>query len=250
MNPKIKNRNRRPVQTENILYNYGIIEALVGGLYEGTLSIEKLLLKGNFGIGAPGMLDGELTIMDGIAYQTKSTGETTILSDQQTIAFSSVSFFTPEISFHISDNTEQSVLFETIINRLANNNAMYALKITGKFSYIKTRAFPLIEEPFPVLSSILDRQQLFEYTSVSGALIGYLLPEYLNGINAGGFHFHFLSEDKVQGGHVLDFTARDLTIEIAELKSFELEVSNSRSFKDFQFRKRYDENLHRVERGY
>lgn len=38
------------------------------------------------------MLDGELTILDGKAYQTKANGETTILKDDKMIAFSSVTF--------------------------------------------------------------------------------------------------------------------------------------------------------------
>ena len=38
------------------------------------------------------MLDGELTILDGKAYQTKANGETTVLKDDQMIAFSSVTF--------------------------------------------------------------------------------------------------------------------------------------------------------------
>ena len=96
----------------------------------------------------------------------------------------------------------------------------------------------------------MDRQRIFEYEHTSGILVGYLLPEYLNGISISGFHFHFLSSDKKQGGHVLDFTGENLKVEIAELRSMELEVSSDRNFQQFRFRNKYNEDLAKVGRGY
>ncbi|KUG11401.1 alpha-acetolactate decarboxylase [Elizabethkingia sp. HvH-WGS333] len=242
--------NRQKEKTSNILYNYGISEALVGGLYEGTISVKSLKQKGDFGLGAPGMLDGELTILDGKAYQTKSDGETTILKDDYMIAFSCVTFFEADLISHINTTTARESLFRIITNTLENKNAMYAIKITGEFEHIRTRAFPPTEAPFPILSTILDKQRVFNFNNVQGTLIGYFLPEYLNGINVSGFHFHFLSTDKKHGGHLLDFTAENLKIEIAELKSMELEVSSNPSFHQYRFRNKRNEDLEKVGRGY
>ena len=234
----------------NVLYNYGIIDAFIGGLYRGTLPIKELKLKGDFGIGAPDMLDGELTMLDGKAYQTKATGETVVLDNNHRTAFSSVTFFKADTIFYIHTNTEQKAVLEAIQNKLINKNAMYAIKISGIFNFVKTRAFPPVkEEPFPVLSTILDRQHFFEHQNTAGVFVGYHLPEYLNGINASGFHLHFLSTNKKQGGHILDFKGEKLKIEIAELKSFELEVPTDKDFQDFQFRKKHNEDLKRVEQG-
>ena len=85
----------------NVLYNYGIIDAFIGGLYKGTLSIKDLKLKGDFGIGAPDMLDGELTMLDGKAYQTKATGETVVVEDDHKTSFASVTFFNPNHAVEI-----------------------------------------------------------------------------------------------------------------------------------------------------
>ncbi|KAF5276818.1 hypothetical protein FQR65_LT16161 [Abscondita terminalis] len=53
-------------QQYNKLYQYGVADAFVGGLYKGTLPLKALKLKGDFfGLGAPDMLDGELTMLDG-----------------------------------------------------------------------------------------------------------------------------------------------------------------------------------------
>ncbi|TCV19544.1 alpha-acetolactate decarboxylase [Sphingobacterium alimentarium] len=246
-----KNEITATAQTKhNVLYNYGIIDAFIGGLYKGSLPIKDLKLKGDFGIGAPDMLNGELTMLNGKAYQTKATGETVVLDNDHKTSFSTVTFFRADTVFYVNNATEQKDLLEIIANRLTNKNAMYAIKITGDFSNVRTRAFPPVkEEPFPVLSTILDRQQFFDIQNTAGTLVGYHLPEYLNGIQMSGFHLHFLSANTKQGGHVLGFKGQNLKIEIAELKSFELEAPTTKDFQNFQFRKKHNEDLERVEQG-
>ena len=234
----------------NVLYNYGIIDAFIGGLYKGTLPIKDLKLKGDFGIGAPDMLDGELTMLDGKAYQTKATGETVVVEDDHKTSFASVTFFKADTLFYTNVDTDQKALLEIIKSKLTNKNAKYAIRITGTFDYVKTRAFPPVKEkPFPALSTILDSQHFFEHKNTTGTFVGFHLPEYLNGMNASGFHFHFLSTDKKQGGHILDFKGKHLKIEIAELKRFELEVPTDEEFQNFHFEKKHNEDLKRVEQG-
>jgi alpha-acetolactate decarboxylase len=234
-----------------VLYNYGVIDGLIGGLYKGTLPVNELKLKGDFGIGAPDMLDGELTLLDGKAYQTKATGETLVLPDQYNISFSSVNFFKADTTFYITSLTDQKAILEVIQKALANKNSMYAIKISGDFEYVKTRAFPPTDgPPFPVLSTILDKQKFFDHQNTSGTLIGYHLPEFINGINANGFHFHYLSNDKANGGHMIDFKGKNQKIEISQLKSLELDIPTDADFQNFQFPKRVNEDLKRVEKGY
>lgn len=241
------NKNRNGT---NNLYNYGIVDAFIGGLYRGTLPIEDLKLKGDFGLGAPDMLNGELTVINGKAYQTKATGETAELHNNHLTSFASVTFFKADTSFIETVSSDKSAILNTIEKLLPGKNKMYAIKISGKFNHIKTRAFPPVEtEPFPKLANILDQQQFFEYENVDGALIGFLLPTYLNGINAGGFHFHFLSDNKKQGGHMLEFNGNNLKIEIAFLKTFELETPNDKAFLDFEFNEVENESLKKVEQG-
>ncbi|MGG5207724.1 acetolactate decarboxylase [Chryseobacterium sp. MIQD13] len=234
----------------NRLYQYGIADAFVGGIYKGTLPLKDLKRKGDFGLGAPDMLDGELTILDGKVYQTKATGQTIEPGSEFKTSLSFVTFFKPDTSFTIEKKADDKLLLGQISKAFSNKNGMYAIKISGKFSHIKTRAFPPVkEEPFPALTSIFDAQKTFDISEKEGVLIGYHLPEYLNGINIKGFHFHFLSTDKKYGGHVLDFTGEHLKIEIAELKGFELETSEHKDFQNFRFNTKGNEDLKRVEKG-
>ncbi|MFW0717447.1 acetolactate decarboxylase [Pedobacter sp. N23S346] len=234
----------------NKLYQYGVADAFVGGLYKGTLPLKELKLKGDFGLGAPDMLDGELTMLDGKVYQTKATGETIEPDNDFKTSMLFTTFFKADTVFNVQDTIGEKALLELIGKKMKNKNSMYAIKISGHFDHIKTRAFPPVQdEPLPVITAILDTQKFFEFSDTHGTLVGYHLPEYLNGINVKGFHFHFLSTEKTQGGHVLDFRAGNLTIEIAELKSFELNIPIDKDFQTFKFNTKDNEALKRVEQG-
>ncbi|KFE96924.1 acetolactate decarboxylase [Chryseobacterium luteum] len=232
----------------NHLYQYGIAEAFIGGLYKGTLSLEDVKSKGDFGLGAPDMLDGELTVLDGQVYQTKATGQTVTPGDQFKTSLSFVTFFKPDHIFIIKNKVNHHSALQEISKNIQGKNSMFAIKITGKFTHVKTRAFPPVEkEPFPALTSISHQQKIFDYSDTEGTLVGFYLPEYLNGINIKGFHFHFISSDGKQGGHVLDFEAENLKAAVAVLKSFNLETSDNKDFQNFQFEQKNNESLERLE---
>ena len=71
----------------------------------------------------------------------------------------------------------------------------------------------------------------------------------MDGANITGYHFHFLSGDKKSGGHIIDFTAEKLTIEIDELNSFTVDLPQTPDFKNFDFSKDRREELKSVETG-
>lgn len=234
----------------NHLYQHGIVDAFIGGLYKGTLPLKDLKSRGDFGLGAPDMLDGELTVLDGQVYQTKATGQTVTPGDQFKTSLVFVTFFKPDHIFTIENKMGYHSALQEISKVLPGKNSMYAIKITGKFSHIKTRAFPPVEkEPFPTLSSISDRQKFFDFSDTEGTLVGFYLPEYVNGINIKGFHFHFISSDGKQGGHVLDFDGENLKAAVAVLKSFTLETPESKDFQNFRFEQKNNDALEHLEQG-
>lgn len=232
----------------NHLYQYGIAEAFIGGLYKGTLSLEDLKSRGDFGLGAPDMLDGELTVLDGQVYQTKATGETVTPGNQFKTSLSFVTFFKPDHVFTIKNKVNHQSALQEISKVFPGKNSMFAIKITGKFTHMKARAFPPVgKEPFPVLTSIADKQKVFEFSDTEGTLVGFYLPEYLNGINIKDFHFHFISSNKKYGGHVLDFEGENLEAAVAVLKSLKLETSDNKDFQSFQFEQKNNESLEHLE---
>nr|WP_197747741.1 acetolactate decarboxylase [Acinetobacter sp. Marseille-Q1620] len=236
----------------NILYQYGIADAFIEGLYKGSKSISEVKEHGDFGLGAPDLLDGELMLIDGEFYQTTHTGQTHIVSDDFKTPLSFVTFFKPHLKFSINQQVDQKQTFDFIYNKLKSLNKMYAIKITGTFKNIRTRAFPPVDPKqapyFTPLYNMMDKQVELNYENTSGTLVGYWLPEFLNGINIGGYHFHFLSKDKKQGGHLLGFEGSNLIVEVAELKKIDFEIPQDQDFQKFDFSKHDPSGkIHQVE---
>jgi acetolactate decarboxylase len=234
----------------NNLYTIGVGAGLIGGLYDGNYSYHSLKQHGNFGLGAPDKLDGELVVFQGKVYQTQYTGKTFQVDDKQLTPFAMVNFFHADKKITIANAINKESLFHLLDSILPNMNGMYAIHISGKFNYIKTRAFPPVKEhDHTPLAAMLHLQRFFEFNTVSGDLIGYRLPAYMDNTNISGYHFHFLSAQKDAGGHIIDLKADNITIEIDQLDSYTVHVPSNSDFEQFDFKKNRAEDIKSVERG-
>ena len=45
-------------------------------------------------------------------------------------------------------------------------------------------------------------------------MLGFRFPGYVEGIEVGGYHLHFISEDRWRGGHVLDSRSDGLRVRL------------------------------------
>lgn len=242
--------NRYADGAHNHLFTVGVGAGLIGGLYDGYYPLGQLKQHGNFGLGAPDKLDGEIVVYQGKIYQTQHTGKTFVADDRQLTPFAMVHFFQPDervVTYRVMD--KQS-LFHYLDSSLTNVNGLYAIHISGKFSYIKTRAFPPVKaQEHTPLASMLTLQHFFEFNNVQGDLIGYRLPSFMDNTNISGYHFHFLSEQKDAGGHIIDLKTDSITIEVDELDSYTIQVPATSEFKQFDFKKNREEDIKSVERG-
>jgi acetolactate decarboxylase len=242
--------NNRTDTLHNHLFTVGVGAGLIGGLYDGNYPYRLLKQHGNFGLGAPDKLDGELVVFQGKIYQTQYTGKTFEVDDRQLTPFAMVHFFQPDRKITINQAINKESLFHYLDSILTNMNALYAIHISGKFSYLKTRAFPPVKaHDHTPLASMLPLQHFFEFNNVQGDLIGYRLPLFMDNTNISGYHFHFLSEQKNAGGHIIDVKADNITIEIDRLDSYTVQVPSTSEFEQFDFKKNRAEDIKSVERG-
>src|SRR5260370_2384050 len=72
---------------------------------------------------------------------------------------------------------------------------------------MRARAVLKQREPFPAFCGGVKKQAEFSFGNVSGTLVGFRGPAYASALNSPGYHFHFLTDDRSGGGHVLSFTA-------------------------------------------
>ena len=57
-----------------------------------------------------------------------------------------------------------------------------------------------------LLVEVVKDQPTFDLYDVSGSLVGFRFPDYAQGLNVSGYHFHFITADRSVGGHVLGCT--------------------------------------------
>ncbi|GAA0372123.1 hypothetical protein GCM10008932_24240 [Alkalibacterium iburiense] len=64
-------------------------------------------------------------------------------------------------------------------------------------------------------------QSEFEKPFVSGTLVGFFIPDIFGTIAVPHFHWHFISDEKDFGGHVLDFDLIHGKAEWRTMETFE-----------------------------
>lgn len=242
-------QRKSPVTGGN-LYSAGYASAFIGGLYDAWYPYKKLHQHGNFGLGAPAKLDGELMMLNGKLYKTEYTGKTVPIDDAGETPYAVVCFFHAAKIYKPAGALNKAALFKYMDSVLTNQNGIYAIRVTGKFKYVKTRAFePVQQKPYVPLAAMLDKQHFFEFNTIKGDLIGYKLPLYMEGAHITGYHFHFLSANKSSGGHIIDVIGEDVTIEVDMLNSYTMELPPTADFRNFDFKKDRKEEIKSVENG-
>jgi acetolactate decarboxylase len=200
------------------------------GVYDGNFTFGELKKHGNLGLGTLNDLDGEMIGLDGVFYQVKSDGKVSVVPDDARTPFAVVTFFDPDESLPLTKELSCKELESYIDSLLLTKNILYALKIEGRFYYVKTRSVPKQEKPFPPLTEAVKHETYFELKNVKGTMVGFWLPEYVKDINTPGFHLHFITDDRKAGGHVIDCTARDVKIEIDYSRGLDISLPDTSSF--------------------
>ncbi len=190
---------------QNTAHQHSTIDALLAGVYDGSLTLKELSSHGNFGIGTFDKLDGEMMMVDNRIYQIKSDGKVYTPDLSLTTPFATVCQFNPEQNFGIRPSSSFNDLKTKISAFTDNPNLFYAIRIEGQFKTMHTRSVPAQTKPYPTLKTVADNQPEFHMKDIKGTIVGFRCPQYVQGINVPGYHLHFLSHDKTRGGHILDF---------------------------------------------
>ena len=59
---------------------------------------------------------------------------------------------------------------------------------------------PRQSPPYRPLTEVVADQHVFELADVAGTMLGFRFPAYAEGIEVGGYHLHFISDDRRRGG--------------------------------------------------
>jgi acetolactate decarboxylase len=212
------------------VYQFSTLEALLGGVYDGDVTIGELMTHGDFGLGTFNGLDGEMIILDGICYHLRSDGTAATSEEDELTPFAAVTYFRPRTTFTVTTPTTYKLLDDLVSDQISSHNLNHALRITGQFSTVRTRTVARQNKPYPPLTEATEGQAEATFTDVAGTLAGYLSPSYEQGITVAGYHLHFLDEGRTHGGHCLDFTLTAGTVAIDTLSDLHLSLPQSGAF--------------------
>lgn len=229
------------------LLQVSTIDALMKGIYDGKVSFGELKKRGDFGIGTLDNLDGEMLALDGKFYQVNSEGTVKLIPDEVETPFAAVVFFEAEERRQLETTPSLATLQEKLDAELVSTNLFHAVKITGTFASLNLRSVTRQQPPFRTLPEVAKEQSLFHLKEVKGTLVGFRCPEYVKGLNVPGYHFHFLSEDGTQGGHVLDCALTSGVAEIDTLENFTMFLPREAAFMKADFSEHDAKGLEAVE---
>jgi acetolactate decarboxylase len=218
------------------LFQVSTSGALVEGLYQGVVSVGTLKEHGDFGLGTFVDLDGELVALDGRYYQVQSSGAVAEAPDAALVPFAVVTHFQPERTLAIPAFASLDALLAALDAVRNSGNLFFAVRARGTFEYLKTRAACKTAAGTSLVEATAHQAE-FEFADITGTLIGFWTPEYAKAVNVAGYHFHFLSDDRGHGGHLLACRATGLQAEIEHAADFRMAISETPQFLQADLRR-------------
>jgi len=211
------------------MYQISTSAALVEGADTGAVCSRALLEHGDFGLGTFENLDGELVVFEGAIYQVRGDGSVKHREDDFQIPFAVVTRFQEEAGFEL-----QAVRFIKALELACDpyresDNLFYALRFDGAFETVHARVVSGVA-PGTRLVNAAKEQKEFHFRNIEGTLVCLWSPSYSSAFNVPGYHFHFISKDRTQGGHVLDCSAKTLRVGLQTLYEYDVRLPDRGSF--------------------
>ena len=223
-----------------------LLQSLAQGYFGGTVTVRDLRELGDIGIGTFEGLNGEMIVLDGTVYQALGDGRVVVADNSVIIPYATVTFFDDDIAVKL-ENIADKASFEAALNKKVaeyGGNSFYMVKMRAKFSSILFRSEYGSEKPYPTLAEALkDKQTEFVAKDISGTLVGLYCPNYMGGLNTPGWHFHFISDDRKQGGHILELSLKEGTIHFDKTDKFNMVLHDDKNFHKMNLAKDMSEDI-------
>lgn len=235
----------KPLHT---LFQVSTSRSLVAGKYGGIITCEKLLEHGDFGLGTFAGLNGEMIVVDGHIFRIEGSGKISEALPTDEAPFATVTRFDPTVDEPLEATTSFDGLKAHLDKFRRSDNLFYAIRIDGAVNYIKTRAV-CAPEPGATLLDAAKAQHEFEFTGSSGTLIGIYSPSFAGAVSVPGYHIHYLSDDRTQGGHLLQIQTGRVRLRVQELEDFHIALPETEEFLKADLSRDTSNDLNKAESG-
>lgn len=239
-------------QDRETLYQVSLLQGLTLGDYHGSVSVATLKTKGDTGIGTFDRLHGELIMVDGVVYRAAEDGRVSVVPDQETVPFADVTFFEADerrALQSVKDFAALRALLDKRVQELGPNR-FYMIRLDGLFREMHVRSERAQSEPYRPLAAVMDKDQtLFDHKDIRGTVVGLYCPVYMDHLNVPGWHLHFVSKDRTQGGHVLELSVAEAELSWDYTGGFAMLLPENQMFRNFDFTANQAEDIRKVEQG-
>jgi sideroflexin-5 len=218
------------------LYQYSTASALMAGVASRGIRLSELRTHGTHGLGTMASINGEVVILDSTTYHLQSTGAVRVVEAHEELPFAMITSFndckTRKQSAFPNLPSKQSILqYLHTLYTGTNNRFAFFLIPSISLDTITARVVRGQQYPSQPLAELGAAQKVTTYKSVTGSIVGFWSPHYMDGVSVSGLHMHFLSEDRSYGGHVLELqSGSEFVLEAALLNQFDLELPGDEDF--------------------
>lgn len=232
------------------LNQVALLQSLAQGYFGGTVTVKDMRALGDIGIGTFEGLNGEMIMLGGTVYQALGDGRVVVADDEVAVPYATVTYFDNDHSVQLSDVRDKAA-FEKIMDeevKKCGENSFYMIKLHTVFSSVLFRSEYGSQKPYPTLVEALKGKQTeFTAQNIKGTLVGLYCPNYMGGLNTPGWHFHFISDDKKQGGHILELSLKEGTVELDKTDKFTMILHNDPQFHQMNLAKDMSKDIKSAE---
>jgi acetolactate decarboxylase len=198
---------------------FTLAHVLLDGGYDGVVTVGDVLPRGDQGLGAADRLDGEVVVVDGVAWRVDSTGRASVLPSDARLPFVVVTTLDSPVRVRLRDTDLPSVT-RTIAELAATTDAVIAVRLEGSFEKVLLRSVAGQVPPYrPIAEVIATDEVRFEHQTFDGVFVGFQFPDVGAGAVIPGLHLHGLDVGRTTGGHNYELSVLDAELSVSTTRN-------------------------------
>ena len=233
------------------MYQVSTLQALALGYTKAVITVNDLLLKGNTGLGTFEDVNGEMIVLDGHCYRAAQDGSVQEVDPDTGVPFAAVARLRGEREFSIQGMPNLASVGTELTLKIEEKfglNSMHVVRIDGVFDKVDARSEAPYRSHHITLKEILNKNQTsFQFENIRGTLVGVYFPDHMDGINMPGWHLHFLSENRSQGGHVFDVALKEGIVRLDKISTIELDLPREAAFDTYSLKQVSEKEIKEIE---
>lgn len=195
-----------PQDNSTTVWQLSPFALLMGGAFDGVVSVREVAWHGNMGVGASDELNGEFAVLNGRFYQFLAGGRAEQPAQSMPVPFAIMTRWSGGVPVQLASGQQFTAPdLPAVDAQLPTTDAFYALMLTGTWSQVRARTFKRQTPPYRPIDAAM--QDTFTIQNVRGTMVGFREPQAVGSLSVPNYHLHFVSENGTRGGHVLGFTA-------------------------------------------